>query len=222
MAVLTRRRSNKDRLSIGISKRTPVWVPASGGVNSRIKKAKFYLRHRAWVPESNQQGDKAYLVVLCNLRRYHRLTAETSLVLVREHYNPRCIAADGTMWGWDDASILKKYRQAGGRGMYPALGISDPKAKRRAARLELESQVRLFFRKCIVLDGSCTPAAVREAFQRFRGGEPINERSFGKAFTAVTGIRPSRPFGRRLYRGIHIAEPFAGFIREKPTQGKVA
>lgn len=208
-------------LNYGSTRKTPVWVPASGRMETRIKKARFYLRKRAWVPGAPREGDKAYLVVLCNLRRYHELTAGVALKLVREHYNPRCVAADGTHWGWDDFSILKKFRQAGGRGMYPTLGVADPKAKRRAARLDLERQVRQFFRKCIAAGGCCAPSEVREAFRMFRRGEPINERSFGKAFTAVTGFRPFRPFGRKLYRGFHLAEPFAGFIREKQTRGKL-
>ncbi len=196
--------------------KVPVWVPATGTWKTRVKKARYYLQRKAWAPRDTQESDKAMLVILCNLRRYYGLQASLALALVREHYNPRCIDSKGASWAWDDGSILKKYRQAGRRGMYPTLGAADPKAKRRAARLNLEKQVKTFWKKCVRKGDGCTPSQMREAFTQFRGGEPVHPVSFGKAVAAVSGATVERPFGKKLYRGIRLVEPVAR-LKKRPA-----
>lgn len=202
-------------------RKAPVWVPASGAWKTRVKKARYYLQRKAWVPIDAEESDKAMLVILCNLRRYYGLQASISLALVREHYNPRCVNRKGVSWAWDDQSILKKYRQAGHRGMYPTLGAADQKAKRKAARLDLEKQVKLFWKKCVREGDGCTPSQAREAFIRFRGGEAVHPVSFGKAVAAVSGLHVGRPFGKKVYRGIRLVEPVTR-LKKKEKLNQVA
>lgn len=199
-------------------RKTPVWVPATGTPNTRIKKARFYLKAKAWVPADPREGDKAMLVVVCNLRRYHQLSAAMTLILIQEHYNPRCITRGGHSWGWSSQDILKKYSQAGKRGMYPTLGVEDPKAKVKANKMEIHRQLKAFWKKHVVPGGRCTPAEVRDAFIRFRGGEAITPNMLSRVIKAVTGNEPVRPFGEKFYRGFHIAETDLGFIRDAAEQ----
>jgi hypothetical protein len=158
------------------------------------------------------------LVVVCNLRRYHELSAAMTVSLIQEYYNPRCIIAGGHSWGWSSQDILKKYSQAGKRGMYPTLGAKDPKAKVKANKMELHRQVKAFWKKHVVPDGCCTPAEVRDAFIRFRGGEAVTPNMLSRVIKAVTGNEPVRPFGMKIYRGFHIAETHLGFIRDTTQQ----
>lgn len=211
------------RKNLVATRKTPVWVTATGSPKTRIKKAAHYLKRLAWVPTSARDGDRAMLVVVCNLRRYHRLCAATTVTLIREHYNPRCLTSDGTSWAWSEQDILKKYRQAGKRGMYPTLGVSDPKAKARAKKLDLLKQVRAFWKKCMIPgNGVCTPAGVREAFIRYRGGEEVTANMLSRAIKTVTGNEPVRPFGKKVYRGFMIAETQLGLIRDSVKRTQVA
>jgi hypothetical protein len=162
------------------------------------------------------------LVAVCNLRRYHKLGAAMTVILIQEHYNPRCITQGGHSWGWSSQDILKKYSQAGKRGMYPTLGVEDPKAKAKATKMLLHRQVKAFWKKHVVLDGCCSPAEVREAFIRFRGGEAVTPNMLSRVIKAVTGNEPVRPFGKKIYRGFHIAETHLGLIRDSTQQQQIA
>lgn len=188
-----------------VQRKNPIWVSATGRTKTRIAKAKYYLKHKAWVPDTPLDGDKAMLVVCCNLRRYHKLCAETTVSLIREHYNPRCVTVDGSFWGWHDQDIQKKYRQAGMRGMYPTLGVEDPKALAKAAKMELIRQLKAFWKKSIIPGGCCTPAEFRKEFIRFRGGKEVTPNMLSRVIKEITGIEPVRPFGKKIYRGFHIA-----------------
>ncbi len=91
--------------------------------------------------------------------------------------------------------------------MYPALGVSDPRAIKKGARLELQKEIRRFSRRHLAPGGSCTPASVLEAFIAFRGGVPISNVVFGRELAAITGIRRKTPFGIPTYPDIHLVEP---------------
>lgn len=187
---------------------TPVWVPATGGYKTRLKKARHYLKHSAWIPSDPRERKAAMFVVVCNLRRYHCLWAETALALIRDHYDPRCIAEDGSSWTLTDAELIDLYRQAGRRGKFPSLGVADPKAKVLASRKELFRQLQRFWKRRIRSGGTCTPSDLREAFIRFRGGEDLTLDRFTKAVSVVFGAKTVRPFGSsRFYRGFHLEEP---------------
>lgn len=189
----------------------PVWVPATGSFKTRVKKARHYLKYRAWAPTDPAEGGIAVFIAVCNLRRYHSLWAATTLALIREHYNPRCLAKDGSSWALSDAEILEAYRLAGKRGRFPTLGVADPKAKALAARKELYRQLRRFWKRHIRSEGTCSPAELRAAFIRFRGGEDLSLDRFTKAVAKVIGARTVRPFGSsRFYRGFHLKEAQGG------------
>ena len=180
----------------------PTWVHATGRRITRIKKARTYLRKRAWIPEQAHERHTALFIVMGNLRLYHQLPVDWALNLVMEHYNPRCVDAPFT-----DEEIRTEYRRAGQPGMYPTLGVSDPRAIKKEARLELQKEIRRFSRRHLAPGGSCTPASVLEAFIAFRGGVPISNVVFGRELAAVTGIRRKTPFGVPTYPGIHLVEP---------------
>lgn len=185
----------------------PIWVRASGKPKTRIKKAKFYLSGPALVPTMPEERHKAIFIVICNLRLYHQLSVAWSLVLVREHYNPRCVDDEGNEFAFTDEEIRTEYRRAGKAGMYPTLGASDPKAKKKETRGLLRKDIQRFARKYIGEDGSCTPLNVWQAFMIFRGGMEIDRSYFGREFAAVTGIRRKTPFGVPTYLGVHLIEP---------------
>lgn len=179
----------------------PIWVTATGRRITRIKKARAYLRKRAWVPEQAHERHTALFIVMGNLRLYHQLPINLALSMVMEHYNPRCLDAPFT-----GDEIRAEYRRAGLTGMYPTLGVSDPRAKKKEARLALQKEIRRFHRTSMAPGGSCTPASVLEAFIAFRGGVPISNVVFGRAFAVVTGIRRKTPFGVATYPDIHLVE----------------
>lgn len=180
----------------------PTWVPATGRRITRIKKARTYLRKRAWVPGNPDERHSALFIVVCNLRLYHQLPLDWALNLVTEHFNTRCGDIPFTA-----EEIRAEYRRAGLPGMYPTLGVSDPRAVKKVARHELHKEIRRFTRKHLAPGGSCTPASVLAAFLAFRGGVPINPVVFGRELAAVTGIRRKTPFGVPTYPDIHLVEP---------------
>lgn len=211
------------RTNLVATRKTPVWVPATGSPKTRIKKATHYLKRKAWVPTTPAERDRALMVVVCNLRRFHRLSAATTLTLIREHYNPRCLASSGCPHAWTIQDILRKYRQVGKRGMYPTLGVADPKAKALARKLELHRQIREFWKKFMIPgSGTSTPAQVREAFVRYRGGEDITPNMLSRAIKIVVGIEPVRPFGKKFYRGFQVLETQLGLIKISGHQKLVA
>lgn len=185
----------------------PIWVRASGRRITRIKKARTYLRMHARIPVNEDERHAALFVVACNLRLYHQLPIDWALNLIREHFNPRCVDEHGKPHPFTDDEIREEYRRAGLPGMYPTLGVNDPKAIRKAARKELRKDIRRFCRWRLLPGGSCHPAQVLAAFIEFRGGDPISNVDFGREFAAITGIRRVTPFGVPTYRGIHLKEP---------------
>jgi hypothetical protein len=193
----------------------PIWVRASGKPKTRIKKARFYLSGPAWVPIMPKERHKAIFIAMCNLRLYHQLSVDLSLVLIREHYNPRCVDVDGNKFQFTDDEIRIEYNRAGKTGMYPTLGAADPKAKRKEARSLLRKDIQRFARKYIGEDGFCTPLSVWQAFMTFRGGVEINRSYFGRELAAVTGIRRKTPFGIPTYLGVHLIEPV---VRQRKSE----
>jgi len=198
----------------------PIWVIATGTLITRTKKARFYLQKTAWVPTEAENRQKSLLVIACNLRLYHWLPMNLSIAMVMEHYNPRCKDSSGMPAPWTLEEISAKFQRAGGRKMYPTLGVSDPKAKQMCAVHNLEKEVKRFIRYRTVEGGSCTPLDLRNAFISFRDGVEVNATAFGRAVAAVTGIRTITPFGKRIYRGFHVLERSSG--RQKKTKGIVS
>lgn len=188
-------------------RKRPFWLPATGRRATRAKKAKTYLRSHAWVPGKPEDRHAALFIVMGNLRRYHRLPVDLALSMVQEHYNPRCMDAHGTPQPYPDEEILNQYRRAGMRGVYPTLGVSDPRAVKAVARKALQKEILRFVRKHLASGGSCTPATVRDAFIAFRGGVSISAVDFGRELAALTGIRRRTPFGVPTYPGVHLVEP---------------
>ncbi|BDU77793.1 hypothetical protein [Mesoterricola sediminis] len=202
----TRTRPEQKRVEV-------LWVTASGKPETRLKKAKFYLRGKAWKSISGMNGHGTFLAVMCNLRLYFQLPLSLAMPLVKEHYNPRCIDAHGNPAPWSDKEIEHKFDEAGKPGMFPSLGVSDPKAKAKVAAEALHSQVRTFLGTFTVPGGSCRPAELRCAFIAFRCGEDVSETAFGIAMEAACGIRTRKPGGVRAYVGIHLSEAGLGLTR---------
>jgi hypothetical protein len=169
-----------------------------------MKKARYYLKQKAWAPVREEAGRAALFTVVSNLRRYHRLTAFYTVLLVKEHYNPRCFHADGSKAPWTEEEILQMYKAVGKRGIYPTLGVSDPKAIKKAKAKELRQAVRKFIRTHTEPGGSCNPTELRLAFQAATGGVEVSATAFGMAVSAVTGITSTSPFGKRKYRGFQL------------------
>lgn len=180
----------------------PIWVTATGSRITRTKKARAYLRKRAWVPGKPDERHTALFIVMGNLRLYHQLPVSLAVSMVTEHFNPRCVDAPFT-----DEEIRAEYRRAGLPGMYPTLGVSDPRAVKKEARQALQKEIRRFSRKHLAPGGSCTPASVLDAFIAFRGGIPISPVVFGRELAMVTGIRRKTPFGIPTYPDVHLVEP---------------
>jgi hypothetical protein len=208
--------------SSGSERKTPIWVTATGTWKTRVKKAKYYLGVAARVPSDAADRSDALFIVVCNLRRYFRLKAPFAAVLFAEHYAPRLVKSSPDIQPWTTQEVLEKYRLAGKRGMYPTLGVSDPRAKRKAARMDLRKEVRAFIRRCVIAGGSCTPKELLAAFITFRGGEAVNDNAFGRAVVAVTGIKSITPFGKRTYRGFHIRETAMGLTKDFDESEKVS
>jgi len=195
----------------------PIWVTATGSPITRVRKARYYLRMAAWVPTKPEDRSNALLVVMCNLRLYHRLSDPLAVAMALEHYSPRCMDDHGNPLPWTAAEVRTYSRRACARWMYPSLGASDPKAIQKAAVLCLQREVENFLRKRTTAGGCCNPSDLRNAFIAFRAGVDINPTAFGRSVFAVMGIRTSTPFGKRVYRGFQILETGSG-LGEKPRQ----
>lgn len=187
-----------------LPKGRPVWVTATGSRVTRIKKARTYLRKHAWVPRDNRERHAALFTVMANLRLYFQLPIELAITMVQEHYTERFLNAGMAALAFDNEEVRTEYRRAGETGVYPSLGVSDPKAKAVAARMNLQKEIRRFHRRHLAPGGTCTPSDVHAAFIEFRGGTPISAIVFGRELAHVTGIRRKTPFGVPTYPGVHL------------------
>lgn len=194
-------------------KKAPIWIPATGSLATRTKMAKNYLRYYAWKSVSGKNGHDALMVVVTNLRLYHLLDQCLALMMVKQHFNPRCIDLQGNPSPWSDAEILHKWNQAGKRGVYPTLGVENPKARRKTATLILEGEVAEFLGQFTQAGGATNPTLLRQAFVAVRGGVDVNATAFGRAMSKVTGTRTTSPNGIRCYQGFRLIEAGLGFTR---------
>lgn len=200
-------------------KQPPVWVEASGTLPSRIKMARTYLRTHSWKSISGMNGHSALLVVMTNLRLFHCLDQSLALAMVKDYFNPRCVDKQGNPSPWSDAELLHKWKQAGRSGAYPTLGVKHPRALAKVASLKLESEVAEFLGHVTQPGGRSNPTLLRLAFIAYRGGEVVDETPFGRAVSAVTGIRTTTPGGPRVFQGFQLTEAGLGLTR---SGGRVA
>jgi hypothetical protein len=200
----------------------PRSVTATGSRQTRIKKARHYLGKRAWVPTNPADRNNSLLIVMCNLRLYLQLPSELAVVLVLEYYNPRCTDKSGNPSPWTAEEIHTKYTRAGDSGMYPTLGVSDPKATQRTAVENLEKEIKRFLRRRTKTGGCCNPTDLRHAFIAYRGGVDVNATAFGRAVFAAKGIKTATPFGKRVYRGFQILETGSGLTNTTRHMVKAA
>lgn len=209
------RSGNIQPLKPKVKKKAPVWVAATGMEKTRIKMARNYLLYYAWRSVSGMNGHDALLVVVTNLRLFHRLEEPLALEMVKEHFNPRCIDAHGKPCPWSDAEILHKWKEAGKPDAYPTLGVKSQKARAKQARLILEGEIAGFLEQFTQPGGSANPTTLRLAFIAFRDGEVVTETAFGRAVSKVTGKQSKTPNGKRGYQGFQLTEAGLGFTRRE-------
>jgi hypothetical protein len=203
--------SKKPRQMIAIrrSRRTrqapSVFVTATVSFETRIVKAKYYLRYQAWRSVSGIRGHSSLLVAASNLRLYFCLPKHICLSLIKEHFNPRCLDSDGKPAPWSDKEIEHKYEQAGKPGMYPTLGEADIKAVCKVRANDLRAEVQKFLMEYTVEGGACNPTMLRDAFLVWRGGVDVTQTAFGLAVSKATGIKSSHHLGHRVYRGFQLS-----------------
>jgi hypothetical protein len=195
------------------AKKQVVWVHATGSQVTRTKMARNYLRYYAWRSISGKNGHDALLVVVTNLRLFHRLEQSVALEMIKEHFNPRCQDLQGNPCPWSDAEITHKWNEAGKPGAYPTLGVKHPKARAKEARLMLEAEVAEFLGQVTQQGGATNPTDLRLAFIASRGGEVVNSTAFGRAVSKVTGIQTTTPNGKRMYQGFSLIEAGMGLTR---------
>lgn len=203
------------------AKKLVVWVAATGSQVTRTKMARNYLRYYAWRSISGKNGHDALLVVVTNLRLFHRLEQSVALEMVKEHFNPRCQDLQGNPCPWSDPEITHKWNEAGKPGAYPTLGVKHPRARAKEARLMLEGEVAEFLGQFTKEGGAANPTTLRHAFIASRDGEVVNETAFGRAVSKVTGIQTTTPNGKRVYQGFSLTETGLGFTR-KVVDGNAA
>lgn len=182
-----------------------VVVKATGLFPTRIKKAKFYLRHKAWRSISGMQGHTALMVVAANMRLYFDLPKEIGLSLLKDLFNPRCTDIQGNPAPWSDTELEHKWKEAGKPGIYSTLGASDPKAVAKKRSIDLTAEVRAFLAAFTIQEGICNPTILREGFLVWRGGEEVTQTAFGIAVSKATGIKSSCPGGVRIYKGFSLS-----------------
>lgn len=202
--------------------RISTWIAATGSFQTRKKMARHYLCYHAWKSISGRDGHSALLVVVTNLRLYHGLDQATAMMMLKEHFNPRCADLLGNPCPWSDAELQHKWNEAGKPGAYPTLGVANPKAKQKKTALMLQGEVAGFLGRFTQEGGTSNPTALRQAFIAFRGGEDVNATAFGRAVSKVTGIQTTTPNGKRVYQGIRLAEAGLGFTRCVPRVCLVA
>jgi hypothetical protein len=184
---------------------TLVWVTATGQPSTRLKKAKYYLIHRAWQSVSGCRGHISLLVAVANLRLYFQLSKELSLKLLKDHFNPRCKDLNGCPEPWSDKELEHKWKQAGKPGMFPTLGVKDERAVNKVKAAALRDEVKRFLAEFTVEGGSSSPTLLREAFLVWRGGEDVNGTAFGLAVQRASGVKSTKPGGVRAYHGFSLS-----------------
>ena len=196
------------------AKKQVVWVTATGTLATRTKMARRYLLYYSWKSISGMNGHDTLLVVVTNLRLFHRLDQSLALDMVKQHYNPRCQDLQGNPCPWSDAEITHKWNEAGKPGAYPTLGAKHPRARAKEARLILEGEVEAFLGQFTQDGGTTNPTTLRLAFIASRGGEDVNATAFGRAVSKVSGIQTTTPNGKRVYQGFSLTEAGLGFTRK--------
>jgi hypothetical protein len=187
-----------------VAKHGVPWVKASGTYETRMDKARFYLKRRAWASISGRNGHTALLIVMCNLRLYHGLSQTDAFRLFREVYDSRCRYRSGHHCPWNDEALRHKWDQAGKPKAFPTLGINDPKAQAKAAAMTLRNQVRDYLADATENGGTSNPTELRTAFVAWRDGGDVTATAFGRAVHACTGIRATTSGGPRRYVGFHL------------------
>lgn len=182
-----------------------IWVAATGEFKTRIKKARYYLKHWAWRSQSGMRGHSALIVAAANLRLYFCLPKGIAIKMLKKYFNPRCVDSHGNPSPWSDKELEHKWDQAGVKGMYPTLGETDIRAVQKVRANSLQAEVQKFLAEYTVEDGTCNPTLLREAFLVWRCGEAVSETAFGRAVSTVTGIRSSSPAGVRVYKGFSLS-----------------
>jgi len=200
----------------------PIWVTATGRFPTRVDKARFYLKHTAWVPTATKDRRTAIKIVACNLRLYHRLPIRLSVEMVLKHFVPRCKSNAGVSITWTPEDVRGALHRADARGMFPTLGVSDPKARQKVIVRDLFIRVKNFIQRHTSEGGHCTPLDLRTAFIAFCGGASVTATAFGRAVASVTGLRTITPFGKRIYRGFHILETGSGVSKRTMVAGVAA
>jgi hypothetical protein len=195
------------------TKKLVVWVAATGSQVTRTKMARNYLRYYAWRSISGKNGHDALLVVVTNLRLFHRLEQSVALEMVKEHFSPRCLDLQGNLCPWSDAEITHKWNEAGKPGAYPTLGVKHPRARAKEARMMLEGEVAEFLGQFTQQGGATNPTTILDAFIASRGGEVVNPTAFGRAVSKATSIKTTTPNGKRVYQGFSLTETGWGFTR---------
>jgi len=195
------------------ARKPPVWVTATGSLASRTKMARDYLKYYAWKSISGMNGHDSLLVVVVNLRLFHRLEQSLALEMIKEHFNPRCVDLKGNPAPWKDSEILHKWKEAGKPGAYPTLGVKHPRARAKEARLMLEGEVEEFLGHFTQDGGTTNPTTLRLSFIASRGGEDVNATAFGRAVSKAAGVQTTTPNGKRVYQGFSLTEAGLGFTR---------
>lgn len=182
-----------------------IWVTATGQLDTRIKKARYYLKNRAWQSISGCRGHIALLVAVVNLRLYFQLPKELCLKLLKEHFNPRCVDLNGCPAPWSDRELEHKWKQAGKPGMFPTLGVKDERAVNKVKAEALREEVKRFLAEFTVEGGVSNPSLLRDAFLVWRGGLEVTETAFGLAVQRASGVKSSKPGGVRGYKGFSLS-----------------
>lgn len=172
------------------------WVCASGTLRARMDQARVYLLgidyRRAYGTYTPEQ---VLAQIVSNLRNYHRLNqAETKAVM-------RGVFDSKSKVKWSNEALELAWELV--EGFTPSLGLIDPDAISKRHSEELEDRLV----DVVAFTRSGGRVAIQDLINLFREWNPdfeVNEIAFGRAFSAITGIRSKPSKGIRYFSGLHL------------------
>jgi hypothetical protein len=172
------------------------WVTATGTPEQKEEQAAFYLRifdhaHARYF----DQPEFSLLKVICNLRNYHGMSKDQTVILMRELFNPKLETPwsnEAICLAWD---LVADYT--------PWLGLTDVNAIAMQKAIEIEDAVV----DLLAYTRSGHRTTTDEFFATFRAWNPdleTTKTAVSRAVHEITGIKTTGYEEGRCYKGFHL------------------
>jgi len=186
------------------------WVKASGPKDVLSVKAAYYLHIFDHKTAAEHYLDTPILAhVVCNLRNYYQQDVEQTVELITKLFNPKSWEV---VWSPEAIRLCWEYVER----FTPSLGFDDVDAVAKRRAEDLEDAV-LDLIAYTVPGGRVSGEDLRATFTEWYQDLEFTSVAFGRAVSAVTGMKTRSSGDKRYWYGFHIPTPEELAEREMVT-----